>query len=77
MREQNLPLIYCKPLEMVIYFEEGFRSVHKINIGSVGQMAAKLPAFKLGGLEKVCHPAQVEPQTTLTGSESFSKFDGW
>ena len=52
LREQNLPLKCCQPLKMLILFEEGFRSFHTIGIGSVGQRAAKLPAFKFGGLEK-------------------------
>ena len=63
LREQNLPLKYCQPLEKLIYFEEGFRSFHASNIGSAGQRAAKLLAIKFGGLKKVCHqaPALVEP----------------
>ena len=52
LREQNLLLKCCKPLEMLIYFEEGFRSFHTFNIGSIGQRAAKLLAVKVGGLKK-------------------------
>ena len=76
--KQNLPLKCCPPLEMLIYFEK--RIFHTFNIGSVDQKSAKLLAVKVGGLKKVCHPTPVEhylcgPCLTLTGSESFSKFD--
>ena len=37
----------CQPLEHLIYFERGLRYFHTGNIGSVGQLAAKLPSFKL------------------------------
>ena len=36
----------------LIHFEKGFRSFHPVNIGSAGQRAAKLPAFKVGGFPK-------------------------
>ena len=54
---------------------------HTFDIGSVCQWAAKLLAVKVGGLKKVCHPAQIKPHVlglglTSTRSESFSKFDG-
>ena len=51
-------------------------------MGSVGQRAAKLLAFKVGDLKKkVYHRAlalvePVGPGLTPTWSESFSKFDG-
>ena len=81
LRGQNLPLKCCQHLKMLIYFEERFRSFHTINIKSVGQRATKLSAFEVGGLKKSFPHglALVElfsPGSTLTGSESFSKFDG-
>ena len=78
LREQNLPLICCQPVKMLIYFEEVFRSLHEFNVGSVDQIAAKLLAFNVGGLKKSL-PTQPESNHTcasLTLSELFSKFDG-
>ena len=65
---------------MLIYFEEGFRSFHTFDIGSVGQRSAKLLVSKVEISKKVCTLAQVEPHvfgmgSTPTGSESFSKFE--
>ena len=37
---------------MVVYLSNGFRTFLTINMGSVGQRAAKLPAVKVGGLKK-------------------------
>ena len=59
-----------------------FRSFNAVNMGSLGQRAAKLPAFKVEGLEKSLllslGPIKpVGPGWALTGSESFSKFEGW
>ena len=61
LRELNKPTLKCfQSLKMLIYFEEGFRSFHTFNVGSVGQRVAKLQAVKIGGLKKkVCHSAQV------------------
>ena len=59
----------AKPLKMLIYFEEGFRSFHTINIRSVGQRAAKLPALKVEGLEK---SLPLGPSPTQT---SWPRFD--
>ena len=44
---QNLPLKCCQTLDLLIHFEEGFMSFHTLNIGSVGQRAAKLLSIKL------------------------------
>ena len=52
LREKNLSLRYCQPLELFIYFGKGFRSFHAGNIGFVGQRAAKLAAVKVGGLKR-------------------------
>ena len=41
-----------QPLEMLTYFEKGFRSFHTFHIGSVGQRASKLQAVNVGGLKK-------------------------
>ena len=35
-----------------MHFGKGIRSFHARNIGSVGQRASKLLAFKVGGLKK-------------------------
>ena len=46
----------------------------------VGQKAAKLLAFKVGGLQKksAAQPNKpVDPDSSSPGVESFSKFDGW
>ena len=44
---------------------------------SIGQRATKLPTFKVGGLKKKSASFEpVGPGSTLTGFESFSKFDG-
>ena len=48
LRGQNLHVKCCRPLEMLIHFEEGFRSFH---IGSVRQRAVKLLAVKVGVLK--------------------------
>ena len=69
------------PLELLTYFKKGFRSFQTVNLGSVGQTAAKLLAFKLGGLKKVCHPTPAPLEPVSQGSnpgevESFSKFHG-
>ena len=61
MREQNLPLICCQLLEMLIYFEKVFKYLHTLNIGSIGQRAAKLLAVNVGDLKKkVYHPAPAQ-----------------
>ena len=52
LREQNVSLKFCQPLELLIYFGKGFRSFHTSNIGLVGQRAAKLLAVKVGALKK-------------------------
>ena len=44
LKEQNLLLKFCQPLEALIYFDEGHRTFHTFNIGCVGQRAAKLLA---------------------------------
>ena len=66
---------------MLLYFEDGVKSFHTYNIGSIGQRAAKLLAVNVGGLKKVCHPAPVPvepvgPDSILDEVESYSKFDG-
>ena len=52
LREENLSLKFCQPLKMLIYFEEGFRAFHELDIGCVGQRTAKLLAVIIGGLRK-------------------------
>ena len=67
------------------YFERGFRSFHTGSIGSIGQRATKLPALKVGGLNKKtansaitadAYASTIGPGSSGTGVESFSKFDG-
>ena len=86
LRGKNIPLKCCQPHELLMYIERGLRSFHTGNIGSVGQRATKLLAFKVKGLPKksatpvitaeVCASA-IGSGLTLTGGESFQKFDGW
>ena len=57
------------PPETLIHFEEGFRSFHTSNIGSVGQMAAKLLAVKVGGLKKSLPTGPGPTQTSQPGFE--------
>ena len=38
-------------VELVIYLSNGFGTFHNINMGSVGQRAAKLLSFKVRGLK--------------------------
>ena len=66
--------------------EKGFRSLNAKNIGSLGQRAAKLLAFKVGVLKKksaaLAIPAEVcaiafGPGSRTPGVQSFSKFDSW
>ena len=52
LTEQNLPLNYCQPPKMLIYFEERLTSFHSFNIGCVGQRDVRLLAIKVGGLKK-------------------------
>ena len=47
LRGQNHPLECCQSLDLVTYFEKGFRSFNTDNIESVGQRAVKLPSIKL------------------------------
>ena len=52
LRRQNIPLNCHQPLELLMYIGKGFRSFNAENLGSVGQRASKLPAFKVGGHKK-------------------------
>ena len=52
LRVQNLPSRCCQPLKLLMYIGRGFRSFNAVNIGSQGQKATKLLAFKVGGLKK-------------------------
>ena len=47
LRERNLALKCCQPLELLTYFESGVTSFNTGNMGSVGQRAAKLLSVKL------------------------------
>ena len=47
LRGQNIPLKCCQPLELPMHIERGYRSFHTLDIGFVGQRAAKLPSNKL------------------------------
>ena len=47
LRGQKQTLECCQPLNLLTYFEKGFRSFNTSNMRSVGQRAAKLPAVKL------------------------------
>ena len=69
-----LGLKYFESLETLIYFEEGFRSIHTFSIGSAGKRAAKLLA--VWGLKKVClpTPALFEP---LSPDSSRSFLELW
>ena len=41
-RGQNIPLNYCHPLQLILYFEKGVISFGIFDIESLGQRAAKL-----------------------------------
>ena len=57
LREQNLSLKYCQPLKLFIHLWKGFRSFLAVNIGYLGQRAAKLTDVKVGGpLKKTANP---------------------
>ena len=47
LREQNLFLKWCQPLELLIDLMKATRSLHTSDMGSVGQRVAKL----LGGCQ--------------------------
>ena len=47
LRVSNTPLKCCKTAELLIYIGWGLISFHTVNIGFVGQRAAKLLSFKL------------------------------
>ena len=85
LREKNLSLKYCHPLEVLIYFGKGFRYFQTSDMESVGQRAAKLLAIKVGGLKKKfaasaitvkVHVSAFGPSSSPPGFESFPKFDG-
>ena len=77
LRGQNLHVKCCRPLEMLINFEEGFRSFYTLNIRSVGQRAAKLLAFKGGDHKKVCRSAPAPLELVGLGlKHSQSLMDG-
>ena len=59
MREQKPPLKFCKPFELLAYFERGFTSFPTSNIDYVGQKYAKLhpPIF-----ENDSNPGTLEPK---------------
>ena len=68
----------------MLYFGKWFRSFHTDNIGSLGQRASKLLAVKVGFLKKksaaLAIPAElcasaIGPGSSLSGVESFSKFE--
>ena len=66
---------------MVVYLSNGFRTFHTINMGSVGQRAAKLLAVNVGGLKKSLPTGPAPLEAVGLGSKpgedkSFSKFDG-
>ena len=81
LREQNLSLKCCQPLELLIYFGKGFIYFHTGDIGSLGHRTAKLLAVKVALLKsatsvitaKVCASA-CGPGSSPPGFESFSKF---
>ena len=67
----------------MVYLSNGFRTFHIINMGSLGQRAAKLLAVKVRGLKKkssssgeVCARGFGLGLSPLS-FDSFSKFDGW
>ena len=67
---------------MVVYLSNGFRTFHTINMGSVGQRAAKLLAVNVGGLKKSLPSGPGPSWPVCPGSipgevESFTKFDDW
>ena len=56
-----------------------FRTFNAVNMGSVGQRAAKILSVKVGSLKKKSALAQLEsigPRSRTPGAKSFSKFDG-
>ena len=80
LREQILSLKCCKPLELLMCPGKRFRSFHTVDIGSLGQSAAKLLAVKVGGPPKksaeLCAIA-FGPGLSTPRVESFSNFDSW
>jgi len=83
LREQNIQLKYCQPFELLIHFGK-FKSLCSDNIGSAGQLAAKLRAFKVGVLKKKSatlaitakvSASRFSPGSNLPGVESFSMFE--
>ena len=52
LRRLKIKLKNFQPIEMLLHFEEGPRSFHTFNIGSVGQRAVKLLTDKVEGLKK-------------------------
>ena len=49
---QNISLKCYLPLDLLTHFRKGIRSLHTFDIGSLGQRAAKLLAFEVGGPQK-------------------------
>ena len=69
---------------MLIDFEEGDRSFHTFDIGSLNQRAAKLVAVKVGDLKRKSAASAITAKvcaswfslgSSLPRVESFSKFD--
>ena len=71
-------------LELLICFVKGYRSFHTGSIGSVGQRAANLLAFKVRGLKKMYAVLAIAAEVSASAFglvlspprfESFLKFD--
>ena len=52
LREHNPSLKCCYPLDFSNSYFSTFRTFNAVNIGSVGQRAAKLRSVKVGSLKK-------------------------
>ena len=69
----------------LIYIGKGFRSLHTVNIGYLGQRAAKLLAVKVEVLQKNSAASAIPPEfcaspiglgSSSSGVKSFSNFEG-
>ena len=62
---------------MRAYFAKGFRSFHTGSVGSLGQRAAKLLTFKVGGLKKKS-AIRHRPHSNQSGGHSITTWTrGW
>ena len=68
LKEQNQSLIYCQPLELLIYLGKGIKYFYTSNIGAIGQKAAKLVAVKVRGYKKKSDSSAIAAKTCAIAS---------